>query len=102
MDLLGLKWAPIEDRVFKGENWTVLEEYLAADSDLPRLRDALLGKVRKRAAEAAEARRLHGGNADTQYKADYRQKKENQADPYARDPVLSGPSAAAAVLVRNR
>jgi hypothetical protein len=102
MDLLGLKWAPIEDRVFKGENWTVLEEYLAAHSDLPLLRDALLGKVRKRAAEAAEARRLHGGNADTQYKADYRQKKENQVDPYARDPVLSGPSAATAVLVRNR
>ena len=102
MDLLGLKWAPIEDRVYKGEDWTVLEDYLKAGSDLPLLRDALLGKVRKRAAEAAEARTTHGVNADAQHKAEYRHKKETQADPYTRDPVLSGPNPAAAVMVRNR
>jgi hypothetical protein len=82
----------------------VLEDYLRAGSDdLPLLREALRGKVRKRAAEDAEARRLHGAAAaDAQYKAQYRHKKETQANPYTRDPVLSGPSADAAVMVRNR
>ena len=89
--------------ILKGADWTVMEDYLEEQTDLPLLRRALLEKARKRAREDADARKRHGAAAaDAQYKAEYRHKKETQAEPYARDAALSGANPAAAVLVRDR
>jgi hypothetical protein len=103
MDLIGVSsWNKVEAEIDKGADWTVMENFLVEQTDLPLLRRALLDKVRKRVAEDAQARKAHGVNADAQYKAEYRHKKEHQAEPYARDPTLSGVNPAAAVMVRNR
>lgn len=104
MDLIGVSsWTRVENAVLKGADWTVMENYLEEQTDLPLVRRALLEKVRKRAREDADARKRHGpAAADAQYKAEYRHKKETQAEPYARDAGLSGPNPAAVVLVRDR
>ena len=61
------------------------------------------GRIRPGAVLGAKVL-LAGGAAaaDAQYKAEYRHKKETQAEPYARDAALSGANPAAAVLVRDR
>ncbi len=103
MDLIGVSsWHRVEAERHLGADWTIMENYLVAQTDLPLVRRALLDKVRKRAREDASARSRHGPAADDQYKAEYRHKKETQASPYTRDPALSGANPATAVLVRER
>jgi hypothetical protein len=95
MDLIGVSsWTRVETAVLKGADWTVMDNYLEEQTDLPLLRRALLEKARKRAREDADARKRHGpAAADAQYKAEYRHKKETQAQPYARRRTLGGRSS---------